>query len=212
MKIKQDKDLQIKRHSMSHLLASAVKELWPQVKLGIGPAIENGFYYDFDFGKEKITEDDLLKIEKKIKHLIKQNLEFEKSELSIKEALEKISKEKQIYKEELIKDLEKEGETKVSFYKLGNFEDLCSGPHVESTNKLNKDSFKLTSIAGAYWKGDEKNQMLTRIYGVAFNDKKGLDEYLEMVKEAKKRDHRKLGRELDLFCFSDSMYLIGRSL
>ncbi len=207
MEIKKDESLQIKRHSMSHLLAAAVKELWPQVKFGIGPAIENGFYYDFDFGNEKITEDDLSKIEKKIKHLIKQNLKFEKSELSIKEALVKTLKEKQIYKEELIKDLEKEGEARVSFYKLGNFEDLCKGPHVESTNELSKDGFKLTSIAGAYWRGSEDNQMLTRIYGVAFNDKKGLDEYLEMVKEAKERDHRKLGRELDLFHIDEKVGL-----
>ncbi|MCD4694053.1 threonine--tRNA ligase [bacterium] len=214
MEIKQDEELKIKRHSMSHLLAAAVKELWPQVKFGIGPAIENGFYYDFDFGDEKIIENDLSKIEKKMKHLIKQNIKFEKREMLINEAKGWIemapeNKNARPYKLELIRDLEKEGEKGVSFYKLGNFEDLCRGPHVESTNKLNKDGFKLTSIAGAYWKGDEKIQMLTRIYGVAFNDQKGLNEYLEMVKEAKERDHRKLGRELDLFCFSD---LVGPGL
>ncbi len=198
-----------KRHSYAHILAFAVKELWPEVKLAIGPAIDNGFYYDFDFGKEKIKEEDLPKIEKKMKHIIKQNIKFEKIELNIADALKKEKSAKEIYKQELINDLKKEGENKVSYYKLGVFEDLCRGPHVESSGKLNKDSFKLEKIAGAYWKGDEKNKMLTRIYGVAFDSKKELDEYLKNLAEAKKRDHRKLGKELDLFCFSD---LVGPGL
>ena len=175
---KQENSLEIICHSMSHVMAAAVKELWPNVKFAIGPAIENGFYYDLDFGQEKINEDDLAKIEKKMKHIIKQNLKFEKSEVSIEEAIKKEKKSGQIYKEELIKDLKKAKEKKVSYYKLGNFEDLCRGPHVESSGKVKVDAFKLTKLAGAYWRGDEKNKMLTRIYGVAFTSKKELDEYL----------------------------------
>ncbi len=180
-------------------MAAAVKELWPNVKFAIGPAIENGFYYDFDFNKEKISEDDLTKVEKKMKHIIKQNVKFEKSEMPIAEAIKKEKKNGQNYKEELIKDLKKEKETKVSYYQMGDFEDLCRGPHVESSGKIKVDAFKLTKIAGAYWRGDEKNEMLTRIYGVGFASKKELDEYLEMKKEAERRDHRKIGKELGLF-------------
>ncbi len=202
---KQENSLEIICHSMSHVMAAAVKELWPNVKFAIGPAIENGFYYDLDFGQEKINEDDLAKIEKKMKHIIKQNLKFEKSEVSIEEAIKKEKKSGQIYKEELIKDLKKAKEKKVSYYKLGNFEDLCRGPHVESSGKVKVDAFKLTKLAGAYWRGDEKNKMLTRIYGVAFTSKKELDEYLLIMKEAEKRDHRKLGKELDLFMFDSTV-------
>ena len=200
---------EIMRHSMSHVLAAAVKELWPDAKFAIGPAIENGFYYDIDFGSVKIGEDDLVNIEKKMKHLIKQNLKFERSEMDIEEALALERKAGYEYKAELIEDLKNEGETKVSYYKLGKFDDLCRGPHLDNTNKLAKAGFKLTKLAGAYWRGDEKNKMLTRIYGVAFADKAGLDSYLKMVKEAEARDHRKLGKELDLFCFSD---LVGAGL
>lgn len=212
-------NIEVTRHSLSHILALAVLELWPDVKFAIGPAIESGFYYDFDFGEEKIGEEDLIKIEKKMNHLIKQNLKFEKSELSREEAIKKEKKAGQDYKVELIKDLKKDpssakvsagkGEKKVSYYKLGKFEDLCRGPHIESIGKIAKGSFKLTKIAGAYWRGDEKNKMLTRVYGVAFDSKKELDEYLKMITEAEKRDHRKLGKELDLFMTSEE---VGRGL
>ena len=207
--IKKENDIEITRHSLSHIMAAAVKELWPDVKFAIGPAIENGFYYDFDFGKEKVSEDDLTKIEKKMNYIVKQGLKFEKSDLSVKDAVIREKKAKQPYKAELIKDLERDGEKKVSYYKLGNFEDLCRGPHIESSGKIAKGSFKLTKLAGAYWRGDEKNKMLTRIYGVAFASKKELDEYLEMLAEAEKRDHRKLGKELDLFMISED---VGKGL
>lgn len=205
----ENNNLEILRHSMSHVMATAIKELWPEAKFAIGPSIENGFYYDIDFGDEKIGEDALKDIEKKMKHIIKQNIKFEQSELNIADAIKKEKEAGQDYKVELIEDLEKEGESKVSYYKLGNFEDLCRGPHLESSGKLNKDAFKLISIAGAYWRGDEKNKMLTRIYGVAFESKEELDGYLKLQEEAKERDHRKLGKELDLFCFSD---LVGPGL
>jgi len=200
-------NLEIKRHSFSHVLAAAVQELWPGVKFAIGPAIENGFYYDFDFGKEKIKEEDLKKIEKKMKHLIKQNLKFEKENLPVGEAIAEAEKEKQIYKKELIEDLKKEGKKNVSFYKLGNFKDLCSGPHVDSTKELDPKAFKLTGLAGAYWRGSENNPMLTRIYGVAFETPEELEKYLKIVEEAKKRDHRKLGKELDLFHIDEKVGL-----
>ncbi len=206
---KKQSDMDIKRHSMAHVLAAAVKELWPQVKFGIGPSIENGFYYDFDFGKEKITEEDLPKIEKKIKHLIKQNLAFEKNELNLDEAYKLEKDAGQEYKANLVEDLKGEGEKKISYYKLGNFQDLCRGPHVKSTKDLDPKAFKLTGLAGAYWRGNEKNKMLTRIYGVALDTPEQLEEYLKMIEEAKKRDHRRLGKELDLFCFSD---LVGPGL
>ncbi|MBU1684382.1 hypothetical protein KKC56_02875 [Patescibacteria group bacterium] len=166
--------IDIKRHSLAHVMALAVKELWPNVKFAIGPAIDNGFYYDFDFGNKKVVEDDLRKIEKKIKHLIKQDLKFEKTEINVSQAIEKEKKEGQLYKVDLLEKLKKEGEKKVNYYKLGRFEDLCRGPHIESAGKLNKDGFKLNKLAGAYWRGDEKNKMLTRIYGVAFETKQEL--------------------------------------
>lgn len=200
-------ELEIKRHSYAHILAAAVRELYPNVKLSIGPAIDNGFYYDFDFGKNSIKEEDLKAIEKKMKHLIKQNLQFTDCRLQTAEALKKTGD--QSYKKELVEDLKNDNEKEISFYKVGNFEDLCKGPHIESTNKLSPDAFKLDRIAGAYWKGDADNQMLTRIYGLAFDNKKELEEYLEMRKEAQERDHRKLGKELDLFCFSE---LVGPGL
>jgi threonyl-tRNA synthetase len=201
--------LELIRHSLSHVLALAVKELWPNVKFAIGPAIDNGFYYDFDFGETKIGEEELIKIEKKMKHIIKQNNKFEKGELNIEEAIDIEKSSRQIYKVELLEDLKKEGESKVSYYKLGDFKDLCRGPHVETSGKINKDAFKLDKLAGAYWRGDEKNKMLTRIYGLGFETKKELDEYIKMQEEALKRDHRKLGKELDLFCFSE---LVGPGL
>lgn len=181
------------RHSLAHLLAMAIVENDPKAKLAIGPVIENGFYYDFELSWH-IGEEDLPKLEKKIRHYIKQNLEFKKLE----GAKDKFTN--QPYKLKLINELEKKGE-KLSFYKSGDFVDLCNGPHIKSTNEIDPNTFKLTKIAGAYWKGDEKNTMLTRIYGIAFENKKELEEYINMQKEAEERDHRKIGKELDLFSF-----------
>jgi len=206
---KEQNNIEIRRHSLAHILAAAVGELYPKVKFGMGPATDKGFYYDFDFGEENIGEEDLKKIEKKMKHLIKQNLKFKKSELDISEALSREKGGGQNYKAELVEELKKEGEKKANYHQLGEFKDLCKGPHVNSTKELNPKAFKLTSLAGAYWKGNENNNMLTRIYGVAFDTPQELEEYLRLVEETKKRDHRKLGRELDLFCFSD---LVGPGL
>ncbi len=196
------------RHSTAHIAASAIQNLFKEVKFAIGPTIENGFYYDLDLSKS-ITPEDLPKIEKEMKELIKKDLKFEKKELEIKKAIELFKKLKQPYKIELIKDLEKEKVKKVTIYTTGNFVDLCKGPHIKSTKEIRFDAFKLTSLAGAYWRGSEKNKMLQRVYGVAFNTKKELNEYLEEQREAEKRDHRKIGKELDLFIFSD---LVGKGL
>jgi len=201
-------NIEIIRHSTSHITASVIQKLFKEVKFAIGPTIENGFYYDLDL-RERITPEDLPRIEKKMKELIKKDLKFEKKELEIKKAIELFKKLKQPYKVELIKDLEKEKNKKVTIYTVGDFIDLCKGPHVKSTKEIRFDAFKLTSLAGAYWKGNEKNKMLQRIYGVAFNTKKELNDYLKEQKEAEKRDHRKIGKELDLFIFSD---LIGKGL
>ena len=202
-------NLETKRHSLAHIMAAAIKDLWPQAQLAIGPAIENGFYYDIDFQEVKLSETDLKTIEKKMSHIIKQNLKFEKTEQNIDEAILKTKVENNPYKLEILEDLKKEGETTVSFYAIGKFTDLCRGPHIESSLKIKPGSFKLDKIAGAYWRGDEKNKMLTRIYGLAFKDKAELDAYLQLIIESEKRDHRKLGKELDLFCFSD---LVGPGL
>ncbi|MCX6740731.1 MAG: threonine--tRNA ligase [Candidatus Parcubacteria bacterium] len=194
------------RHSASHVMAAAVKALFKDVKFAIGPTIAEGFYYDFDLGKNTFNEEDLAKIEAKMQEIVKADLEIKREELSIKDALARVKG--QTYKEELIKDLEKESETKVSFYSIGDiFDDLCRGPHVKSTKEVGP--FKLLRISGAYWRGDEKNKMLQRIYGTAFEAQKELDEYLKMLVEAEKRDHRKIGKELDLFTFSD---LVGPGL
>ena len=200
-------EINIVRHSLAHILAAAVQEMYPETKFGIGPAIENGFYYDFDFSQvsnslhtEQTSKlqvprlDDLPKIEKKMRELIKQNIKFEKRVISEEEA-QKIFKN-QPYKLEIIKELPKEN---ISIYKSGDFIDLCKGPHIKSTQEINSEGFKLTKIAGAYWKGSEKNKMLTRIYGIAFETKEKLDKYLEQQAEVEKRDHRKLGKELELF-------------
>ncbi len=197
------------RHSFAHILAAAVRELYPKTKFGIGPTIENGFYYDIDFEDEKIKEEDLVKIEKKMKHLIKQDLKFNRKEKNIQDAIQEEKQKDQEYKTDLIKELKSQGEKEISYYKSGDFEDLCQGPHIESTKELNPKAFKLTSLAGAYWRGDEKNKMLSRIYGVAFKTSEELNQYLKLVEEARQRDHRKLGKELDLFCFSD---LVGPGL
>ncbi|MBU1178048.1 threonine--tRNA ligase [Patescibacteria group bacterium] len=200
--IMSDKKLQIEilRHSTAHVMAAAVLEMFPEAKFGIGPDIENGFYYDLELPRTLIPED-LPLIEKKIAKIIKDNHPFEREEIEIDKASELFEKAKQNYKVELIEDLKKEGEKKVSLYKSGDFVDLCRGPHLDSTGEINVKALKLTHIAGAYWRGDEKRPMLQRIYGVAFASPKELRQYLAMMEEAKKRDHRKLGKELDLFSF-----------
>lgn len=182
------------RHTAAHTLAQAVRRLYPSVKLAIGPAIENGFYYDFD-ADFQFTPEVLEKIEKEMKNIIKENLSLERFELPRSEAILFMEKLGEDYKVELITDLP-EGEI-ISFYKQGEFTDLCAGPHVPSTGKVK--AVKLLSLAGAYWRGSEKNKMLQRIYGTAFTNNKDLEEYINMLEEAKKRDHRKLGKELDLF-------------
>ncbi|MFH1048589.1 MAG: threonine--tRNA ligase [Patescibacteria group bacterium] len=194
------------RHSLSHLMSMAVQELYPQAGLGVGPAIENGFYQDYDL-PEVITLEVLPKLEKRIKELIKENIKFEQRDVDFDEAYAFYKHDP--YKTEFIDDLKTAGEKKVSFYKSGWFDNLCAGPHVGSTKEINPSAFKLISIAGAYWRGDEKNKMLTRIYGVAFETKEELDKYLWQQEEAEKNDHRKIGQDLKLFVFSD---LVGKGL
>ena len=204
--MKENADLEKMRHTLSHVLAAAVKELYPTTTFGIGPAIDNGFYYDIDFGDTKISEADLEKIEKKMRGIVARGLELKRREVSREDALQWAKDNAQKYKVELINDLP-EDET-ISFYDLGDlFTDLCRGPHVENTAKVGV--FKLTRVAGAYWRGDEKREMLTRIYGVAFATEEELNDYLQRQEEAKARDHRKLGKELDIYCFSD---LVGAGL
>ena len=184
------------RHSCSHVLAAAVLKLFPKAKLGIGPAIEEGFYYDFDL-PSPISEKNFGKVTQEMAKIIKSKIPFEKKELSTEKA-KKFFKN-QLYKLELIADLTKKGNKTVTLYQSGNFVDLCSGPHVSDSSQIGP--FKLLSVAGAYWRGDEKNKMLVRIYGTCFKTKKELDKHLWQLKEAKKRDHRKIGKELDLFSF-----------
>lgn len=191
--------LQQMRHSAAHLLAASVLRLWPDTKLTIGPAIENSFYYDFDF-KNPISNEDLPKIEEKMRQTLKDWDKFTHREVSVEEAKEFYKDNP--YKLELIDEIIKKGE-KITFYKIGHFEDLCRGGHSENP-KQEIAAFKLLSLAGAYWRGSEKNKMLTRIYGTAFNTQKELDEYLNMLEEAKKRDHKKLGKEMDLFLFEET--------
>jgi len=207
--MKEEVNIEIKRHSLAHIMATAIKELWPSAELAIGPSIDNGFYYDIDFGETKISETDLKNIEKKMAFLIKQNLKFERTEKKIDEALKEAKRAKEIYKAELLEGLKAQGETVVSFYSVGKFSDLCRGPHIENTNQLKSGSYKLEKLAGAYWRGDEKNKMLTRIYGLAFNTKEELDDYLKIMLEAEKRDHRRIGKEQNLFVFSE---LVGPGL
>jgi len=207
------------RHSAAHLLAAAVQKLYPEAKFGVGPVVENGFYYDIDFGDTAISVGDLSKIENEMELLKRQNLEFERQELPIGEAIQFFQKINQPYKIELLNDIKKHGTMaskeidntesdvaqkiveNVSLYKIGDFFDLCRGNHVKSTKQIGR--YKLVSIAGAYWRGDENNPMLTRIYGVVFETKDELKRYLTMIEESQKRDHRKLGKELDLFTFSE---------
>ncbi len=193
--------LEMIRHSAAHLLASAVQELYPDVKFDIGPATEDGFYYDFDFGESRPTTEDLEKIEKKMEELAAKKTPFERVELTREEAEKILTERKQNYKLERLADIP-EGEI-ISFYKNGDFMDLCRGPHVEKTSDIG--AFKLLSLAGSYYRGKESNPMLTRIYGTAFADKKALREYITKMEEAKKRDHRKLGKELELFSISETV-------
>lgn len=216
------------RHSLAHIMATAIQRLWPEVKLGIGPVVENGFYYDVDLGEVKLSEEDFKRIEAEMHKVIKENVAFERFEMPIDEAIAWAKDAHQPYKEELLNDLKRAGTTvakdlssdelgtiaggdaaveNASFYKNGDFTDLCRGPHVESTGKIG--AFKLMRVAGAYWRGNEKNPQMQRIYGVAFETDKELRSYLNMLEEAKKRDHRRLGTELDLFLFSD---MVGSGL
>jgi threonyl-tRNA synthetase len=223
-----DQQLQAMRHSLAHIMATAVQQLWPEAKFGVGPAVENGFYYDIDLGETKISEEDFYRIEDAMKAVIKDDLPFERFEMDIDEAIKWAQDYNQPYKEELLNDLKRAGTTvakdldaaelgtiasgdaavdKVSFYRNGGFTDLCRGPHVESTGKVG--AFKLMRVAGAYWRGNDQNAQMQRLYGAAFATPKELRQYLDMLEEAKKRDHRKLGQELDLFVFSD---MVGSGL
>lgn len=227
---KQSKEDQLHamRHSLAHIMATAVTTLWPEAKLGVGPVVENGFYYDIDLGETRISEEDFSRIEKEMQKVIKADQKFEKSMMDIDAAIKWAKDAKQPYKAELLNDLKRAGTTvakdldadelgtitegdskmdEVSFYQNGDFKDLCRGPHVESTGKVG--AFKLMRIAGAYWRGKEGNPQMQRLYGVAFATDKELRQHLNMLEEAKKRDHRKLGQELDLFTFSD---LVGAGL
>ncbi len=202
--LKDKEGLDVYRHTCAHVLAQAVKNVYPTCNLAIGPVIENGFYYDIDF-KTPISQDDFAKIETEMLKIIKANTPIERFELPRAEAIKLMKKFKEKYKVELINDLPEDAV--ISFYKQGTFTDLCRGPHLPSTGKIK--AFKLTSLTGAYWRGNEKNKMLTRIYGTAFEKKSQLDEYLIAAEEAKKRDHNKLGRELGIFMTSD---VVGQGL
>ncbi len=210
-----NQQLEILRHSLSHVLAAAVKKLYPDVKFGIGPAIESGFYYDFDFSdvktketneskvnESKITPEDLIKIEKVMREIIAKGLKFEKNEMEIDRAIAYESTRGQTYKAELLEGLKKEGEITATYYKLGDFSDLCRGPHLSSAKEIPLDAFKLSKLAG-----DEKNKMLTRIYGLAFGSKEELEGHLAFIEEAEKRDHRKIGKEQELFMVDQTVGL-----
>jgi threonyl-tRNA synthetase len=187
-------------HSSAHLLAEALEALYPGVKFGIGPAIDNGFYYDVDLGGRAFGEDDLASVEEKMVELARKTNVYIRKEVSKAEAIEYFTKKGDEYKLELINDLQ---DGTITFYQQGDFIDLCRGPHIPNTGFIK--AAKLLNVAGAYWRGNENNKMLTRIYGITFPKQKELDEYLFMLEEAKKRDHRKLGRELELFAFSEKV-------
>lgn len=220
--------LHVMRHSLAHITASAVKKLWPEAKFGVGPVVENGFYYDIDLGELKISESDFKKIEKEMRTIINQGQDFEKFEMPVDQAIDWARENGQPYKEELLNDLKRSGTTiakdldadelglaatgdaaieNVSFYKNGEFVDLCRGPHVATTKEVG--AFKLLRVAGAYWRGNEKNAQMQRLYGVAFETQEELMVYLERLEQAKLRDHRKLGKELDLYTVSP---LVGAGL
>ncbi len=236
MSNKPEDELYAMRHSLAHIMASAIKRLWPGAKFGVGPVVEHGFYYDIDIQDTQISEDDFARIEKEMTKIIKEDQSFEKQMLKVDDAIAWAKQESQPYKQELLHDLKREGTTlardldasvmgldlpagvagstgtkaevgEVSFYQNGDFFDLCRGPHVESTGKVG--AFKLMRVAGAYWRGDETKPQMQRLYGVAFRTDKELRQHLNMLEEAKKRDHRKLGQELDLFVISD---LVGPGL
>lgn len=227
-KDKSAENMHAMRHSLAHILATAVQHLWPQAKFGVGPVVDNGFYYDIDLGKTKLSEDDFKKIEAEMRKVIKADQPFKHSHKPVDDAIAWAKQAKQPYKEELLNDLKRSGTTvardldadelgtitagdskvdEVSFYENGDFLDLCRGPHVDSTGKVG--AFKLLRISGAYWRGKEGNPQMQRVYGVAFETEKQLDDHLKMLEEAKLRDHRRLGQELDLFVFSD---LVGPGL
>ena len=187
-------------HSSAHLMAEALEALYPGIKFGIGPPVETGFYYDVDFGDQEFDAADLSKVEQKMTELARQKNEYIREEVAKDDAVAYFTEKGDEYKLELIDELE---DGTISFYKQGNFTDLCRGPHIPNTGSIK--AIKLTNIAGAYWRGDENRKQLTRLYGVTFPKKKELDEYLELLEEAKKRDHRKLGKELDLFTFSEKV-------
>ena len=202
-----DNDLNGKKaywHTTSHIMSQAIKRLFPETKLAIGPSIDEGFYYDFD-SEHRFSEEDFEKIEEEMKKIIKEDLELERFELSRKEAIKFMEEKEEPYKVELINDLPKDAI--ISFYKQGEFTDLCAGPHVESTGKIGK--VKILKVSGAYWRGNEKNKMLQRVYAISFPKQSMLDEYLKMLEEARERDHRKLGKELGIFMFSE---LVGKGL
>lgn len=224
----EDNKLYAMRHSLAHITAQAVKHIWPEAKFGVGPVVENGFYYDIDLGDIKISEDDFKKIEKEMRTVINKKYDFVRSEKDIESAIDWAKENQQPYKTELLNDLKRAGTTiakdldadmlgteatgdsaieNVSFYTDGDFTDLCRGPHLSNTGDVG--AFKLMRVAGAYWRGKETNPQMQRLYGVAFETKEELDQYLNMLEEAKKRDHRKLGQELDLFTFSP---LVGSGL
>lgn len=211
------------RHSLAHILAAAVQHKWPKAKFGVGPVVENGFYYDIDLGDKKLSDEDFVSIEAEMRKIIKQDQDFEQFDQSIDEALEWAQRTSQPYKKELLNDLKRSGTTaakdidseelglatdkeskvsSVSFYKNGDFTDLCRGPHVATTGKAG--AFKLLRVSGAYWRGKESNPQMQRVYGVAFETEKELEHYLNMLEEAKKRDHRKLGADLELFFFHET--------
>jgi threonyl-tRNA synthetase len=221
-------NLQAMRHSLAHIMASAVQRLWPQAKFGVGPVVENGFYYDVDLGDTKLSEDDFSRVETEMRRIIEADEQFEKINMGIEDAIEWAKQNEQPYKLELLYDLQRSGTTvasdinpedlgvktetdskvtEVSFYRNGDFTDLCRGPHVKSTASVGK--FILLRISGAYWRGDEHKPQMQRIYGVAFSTQEELSKYLDQLEEARKRDHRKLGQELDLFTFSE---LVGSGL
>jgi len=187
-------------HSSAHLMAEALGSLYPGIKFGIGPPIDNGFYYDVDFGDRELSADELPKIEQKMKELAREKNEYQRSEISKQDAINYFKDKGDEYKLELLEDLE---DGSITFYQQGNFTDLCRGPHIPNTGFIK--AIKLLNVAGAYWRGDERNKQLTRIYGITFPKQKELTEYLELLEEAKKRDHRKLGKELELFAFSDKV-------
>ena len=202
--IKEDEKLNVMNHSCAHLLAQAVKHLYPNAKFWVGPVIEEGFYYDIDLGDEVLTEEDLPKIEKEMKKCSKDNKRIVREEISKEEALERFKDDP--YKVDLISRMD-ENEVVISMYTQGDFTDLCRGPHVESTKLLK--NFKLLKVSGAYWKGDAKNKMLQRIYGICFDNPEDLEAHLQALEEAKERDHRKIGKDLGIYMMSD---LVGRGL